>query len=102
MLDYFSDFRTQDKMHGVHYYPRGALCWFEANQYGDLLGSVYFARRIPVMEMLDLPMKERGLRRLNAQRNKKKNIKELLTKERDDTDTLVVVKPKLHKWMEGE
>lgn len=102
MLDYFSDFRTQDKMHGVHYYPRGALCWFETNQYGDLLGSVYFARHIPVMEMLDLPMKERGLRRLTAQQNKKHSLKDLLTKERYDTDILVTVKPKLHKWTEGE
>lgn len=102
MIDYFSDFRTQDKLHGVHYYPRGALCWFETNQYGDFLGPVYYVRKIPAMEMLDLPLKERGYRRLLALRNKNKNTKELLTKERNDTGLIAVVKPKLHKWEKGE
>ena len=102
MLNYFSDFRTQDKLHGVHYYPRGALCWYEANQYGDLLGTVYYARRIPVMELLDVPQKERGYQRLLAQQNKKPTLKELLTRENSNTDTIVVIKPKLHKWEKGE
>ena len=102
MLDYFSDFRTQDKMHGTHYYPRGALCWFETDQYGDLLGSVYYARTIPVMAMLELPMKERGFRRLKAQREKGKTLKEILVKEKPDNSVLETIKPKLHKWREGE
>lgn len=102
MLDYFSDFRTQDKMHGTHYYPKGALCWFETNQYGDLLGPVYFVRRIPDMKMLELPLKERGLKRLKGQQNKKKTLIDILTKEKNDTEILETKKPKLHKWREGE
>lgn len=102
MLDYFSDFRTQDKPHGTHYYPKGALCWFEANRYGDPIGSVYFARRIPDMKMLELPMVQRGFRRLKAQRASKKNFKYVLVKDRYDTETKETIKPKLHKWKEGE
>lgn len=97
MLDYLSDYRTQDKMRGVHYYPKGALCWFECNRYGDPTGSVYVARRIPDMKLLDLPLKQRGYRRLLKQQNKKINIKELLIRERSDTETRDVVKPKLPK-----
>ena len=102
MLDYFSDFRTQDKMHGVHYYPKGALCWFETDQYGDLTGSAYYARGIPVVELLSIPVKQRGFQRLMAHQNKKYTYKELLSKERADTDILAVVKPKLHKYKKGE
>ena len=78
MLDYFSDFRTQDKPHGTHYYPKGALCWFETNQYGEPIGSVYFVRKIPNMKMLELPMAKRGFRQLKAQRELKKNFKHVL------------------------
>ncbi len=102
MLDYFSDFRTQDKMGGIHYYPKGALCWFETNQYGDLLNSVYLVRLIPDMKMVELPMTQRGLRRLKAQQNKKKTLNEILTKEKNDTEIIETIKPKLHKWKEGE
>ena len=102
MLDYFSDFRTQDKCHGKHYYPKGALCWFETDQYGDPIGSVYFARRIPDMKMLELPMKERGFRRLKAQRESKKNFKYVLVKDQYNTEIKETIKPKLHKWREGE
>ena len=102
MLDYFSDFRTQDKAHGVHYYPKGALCWFETNQYGDPTGSVYFVRKIPDIKMLELPMNERGFRRLKAQQCKEKTLNGILSKENIDTGTLETIKPKLHKWREGE
>ena len=102
MLDYLSDYRTQDKMHGVHYYPKGALCWFETNQYGDPTGSVYVIRQVPDMKLLDLPRKKRGYRQLLEKQKKKLSVKELLTRERSDTETMTVVKPKLHKYKEGE
>ena len=102
MLDYLSDYRTQDKMRGVHYYPKGALCWFETNQYGDPTGSVYFVRQIPDMKLLETPKNERGYRRLIRNQNKKEQLKNLFAKEKPDTDSIAVVKPKLHKYMKGE
>lgn len=98
MLDYLSDYRTQDKLRGVHYYPKGLLCWFESDKYGEPTGSVYIARQIPDMELLDLPKSERGYRRLLKQRSKRQTLKEILTKEKDDYGTIAVCKPKLHKW----
>ena len=102
MIDYLSDYRTQDKMHGVHYYPKGLLCWFESNRYGDPIGSVYIIRQVPDMALIDLPRSQKGYRRLLKQQNKSQTLKEILLKEKNDTDSIAVVKPKLHKWNKGE
>ena len=102
MINYFSDYRTQDKMHGIHYYPKGALCWFETNQYGDPIGSVYLIKLIPDMKLLETPKNERGYRRLIKDKIKKEQLKTLFSGEKTDTETLTVVKPKLHKYMKGE
>ena len=93
LLDYLSDYRTQDKLRGVHYYPKGALCWFETNQYGDPTGMVYLARRIPDEKQWNIPRRQRGLKRLLDQQKKIYNLKEKFTKERSDTETIAVVKP---------
>ena len=95
ILDYLSLFRTQDKMHGVHYYPSGALCWFECNQYGEPTGSVYYARKIPDLKMLDLPKRQRGFRKLLSQQNKKLSLIEKFTREKPDTEQLPVIKPRI-------
>ena len=102
MIDYLSDYRTQDKMRGVHYYPKGALCWFETNQYGDPTGSVYLVRFIPDLKLLEKPSKQRGFRQLLKKQERKISIKELFSKPRVDTEIKAVVKPILHKWKKGE
>ena len=97
MLDYLSAYRTQDKMFGTHYYPSGALCWFETNQYGDTIGSVYYARKIPDKSLIEDPRRQRGLR--NILKRRKKSVKEILTKERPDTEEWEFVKPRFHQQM---
>ena len=84
MLEYLSDYRTQDRMKGVHYYPSGALCWFECNQYGDPLGSVYYAKKIPDMKLLETPRRQRGLKKLKIA--KEYSIKDNIAKENVDTE----------------
>ncbi len=101
MLDYLSDYRTQDKMRGVHYYPKGALCWFECNQYGDPTGTVYFARRVPDMKLLEIPRRQRGFKKLLAEQNKKLSLKEVLIKEKSDTEAITTVKPRLRQSRKG-
>lgn len=95
LLDYLSDYRTQDKMHGVHYYPSGALCWFESNQYGDPIGAVYYVRKVPDIKYLEIPRRQRGLKRLLKQQNIKPSLKERLIKERPDTEQWHYKKPRL-------
>lgn len=94
MLDYLSDYKTQDKYRGVHYYPSGALCWFETNRYGDPTGSVFYARKIPVKELFDKPWEERGYKKLLRQRSEQKSIKDALAKEKADTEQWQTVKPR--------
>ena len=97
MIDYLSDYRTQDKMRGVHYYPSGALCWFETNQYGDPLGPVYYVRKIPDMKLLDLPKGQRGYKRLLKRQKAKPKLKDLITKERSDTVQWEYKKPRYYQ-----
>lgn len=97
MLDYLSDYKTQDKYKGVHYHPSGALCWFETNRYGDPTGAVYYVRKIPVKELLYKPWEERGYKKLLRQRSERKSIKDALTKEMADTEQWQTVKPRFHE-----
>ena len=94
MLDYLSSYRTQDKMHGVHYYPSGALCWFEANQYGDPIGTVYYVRKIPDKKLLEIPRSQRSYKTLL--KKKKPTVKENLTKENIDTEEMKYKKLRFH------
>ena len=96
MLDYLSDYRTQDSFKGKHYYPSGALCWFETNQYGDPTGTVFYIRKVPDLDLLNISSQQRGYKRLMAQKNKKKSIKEILTKE-IGVEEQSFVKPQLHQ-----
>ena len=96
LLDYLSDYRTQDKFKGKHYYPYGALCWFETNRYGDPIGKVYYAKKIPDMKYLDIPRRQRGFRRMLNRQKQKKKINELLAKEKPDTEQWTYAKPKLN------
>lgn len=86
MLDYLSTYRTQDKFHGPHYYPKGALCWFETNQYGDPNGTIYYVRKIPDIKMFAIPQRQRGFKRFMKQQKKKLNYNELLARELPDTE----------------
>ena len=94
MLDYLSDYRTQDKMRGVHYYPSGALCWFETNQYGDPLGPVYYARKIPDMKLLEIPRRQRENKKLKLEQKKVISLKEKLVKQNADMELRPTVKPR--------
>jgi len=97
MLDYLSDYRTQDKMRGVHYYPSGALCWFECNQYGDPTGTVYYARKIPDIKLLEIPRRQRGFAALLNKKDKRLNLKQKLIKENTDVLQIEVCKPRFHQ-----
>lgn len=81
MINYLSLYRTQDTFKGKHYYPSGALCWFECNQYGDPLGPVYYIKRIPDLKMLEQSRYDRGYKKLIKEKQKKLTLKEVLSKE---------------------
>ena len=92
MLDYLSDYRTQDTLRGVHYYPKGALCWFTCNRLGVPTGSVYIARRVPDLKLIEIPRRQRGLKKLQKERQKKYTLVERLCREKVDTEQWPVKK----------
>lgn len=71
MIDYMSSYRTQDKMKGKHYVPKGGLYWFTCNQYGDFTGSCFFIKEVPDMKLMEESYLGTGYRKLI---NKKKPV----------------------------
>ena len=97
MINYLSDYRTQDRFKGKHYYPSGALCWFETNQHGDPTGSVYYIKKVPDMELLEKPRRQRGFKKLIEDNRKEFTLKEKLTRAQQDMEIREFVKPKMHQ-----
>ena len=52
LLNFLSVYQTQDGYKQTHYHPEGALCWFTANRYGEPLGSVIYARKVPIKKLM--------------------------------------------------
>ena len=102
MLNYLSDYRTQDKMRGAHYYPSGALCWFACNQYGDPTGAVYYARKIPDKKLLGMSRKKRGFAGLLNEKKKIIKLNEKFSMEKPDTEQWPTVKPRFYIQKEGD
>ena len=57
MIRFLENYRTRDHMHGLEqfshestlkYYPKGWLCWFECNIYGDITGPAILIEQVPV------------------------------------------------------
>ncbi len=53
MVDFLSNYRTRDHMHGSDYrstkkyYPEGMLCWFPCDRHGDRLGPALLVKKVP-------------------------------------------------------
>lgn len=56
MIAFLSHYRTRDHMHGSKkyrheytkkYYPKGFLCWFECDQFGQQTGRAIIIKRVP-------------------------------------------------------
>ena len=94
LLNFLSVYQTQDRFKGPHYHPEGALCWYSCNQYGEPLGGVIFARKVPVKELMwSFELKKKF--RMNAF-NKTVEFKELFSREKGYED-YKTTKPKLYQ-----
>lgn len=94
MIDYLSDYRTQDGFKKKHYYVSGALCWFECNQYGEPTGPVYYIKKIPDEKQLELDKRQRGYKKLLQHQKKKLTTKDLWIRERADVIEWKYEKPR--------
>ena len=95
MIDYLSTYRTQDKMHGKHYVPYGALFWFECNQYGDLMDNCYFIKKVPVQELMDKSYFGTGYRKIMNKEKVRLTLPQVLSKADRFTEHKTLTKIKL-------
>ena len=101
MIDFLTSYRTRDHMHGdkhykhehtKKYYPKGALFWFECNQYGEPTGTAVFIETVP--RKIRGPT-DSGFTRLKEAQGKKPSFKELLTRQPDcEKHPATCIKPK--------
>jgi len=86
MVDFLCGYRTRDHMHGdkhykheqtKKYYPKGALCWFECNQYGEPGQFAIFITKVPVKH----GKTDSGFTRLKENNKKIPPIKTILTED---------------------
>lgn len=84
LIDYLSIYCTRDKAGGRKYFPRGALCWFECNRYGEPLGSVYYIKQVPDTSMYFVTktghvFAQNTYRKFMEAKARKKSINEILS-----------------------
>lgn len=46
MINFMSSYQCMDKK-GKHYHPRGYLCWYGCNKYGEMNGYIQPIKRVP-------------------------------------------------------
>lgn len=77
MIKFMSSYQKKDYKTKKHYHPRGALCWFSCNQYGDPMGTAVFIKRVPEFVWI-FNFKEKGYQQLKKDREKIREVNELL------------------------
>lgn len=77
------------------YYPKGALCWFECNQYGEPLGTAIFIETVPRRKLVKT---DSGHKRLMAARAYVPPIKTALAREPTcEVNPFSCIKPRLNQ-----
>jgi hypothetical protein len=102
MIDFLSHYRTRDHRHRakyynhVHtkkYYPKGALFWFECNEYGEVTGPAVFVKNVPDKT---ITKQDNGKERLEEALSYSPSVNELFSRNPWAMDLLAsAVKPKL-------
>lgn len=90
LINYMCNYRTRDHMHGdkkysheqtKKYYPKGALFWFECNQYGEPNGTAIFIKRVPVNSNIPFYESDLGFQQLKEAEKIKPKLNVILSKE---------------------
>lgn len=104
MIDFLSQYRTRDHMHGLKrydhlltkkYHPKGALCWFECNEYGEQTGPAVFIKRVPDERIVG---NDGGFQRLKKTLLTQPTLCDIFSRATDFMPLVFSgVKPKLHQ-----
>lgn len=97
MIQFMSSYQKTDPKTKKHYHPKGALCWFSCNQYGDPMGEVVFIKRVPEWRWI-FDFSNRGFQQLKRTREKEPELKELFNaSDKEEPMPYSDIKHKLHQ-----
>ena len=97
MIQFMSSYQKTDTKTGKHYHPRGALCWFSCNRYGDPTGNVVFIKRVPEWRWI-FDFANRGFQQLKRTLEKQPELKELFISDSSlESMNFTDTKMKLHQ-----
>lgn len=97
MIQFMSSYQKTDPKTKKHYHPKGALCWFSCNQYGDPTGEVVFIKQVPEWRWI-FDFSNRGFQQLKRTREKEPELKELFNaSDKEEPMPYSDIKHKLHQ-----
>jgi hypothetical protein len=79
MINFMSSYQCQDKK-GKHYHPKGHLCWYGCNAYGEPNGFVQPIKRVPEFIWI-YAFSEKGYQKLKKDQAKVLTLQEIFTNE---------------------
>lgn len=79
MIGFMSSYQCQDKK-GKHYHPRGYLCWYGCNQYGEMNGFVQPIKKVPEYVWI-FDFKNKGYQKLKQEWAKVPKLNEVISRE---------------------
>ena len=96
IINFMSSYQCQDE-NRKHYHPRGMLCWYQCNSYGEPTGVVQPIKRVPEYVWI-YDFQNKGYQRMKREQSYVPPIKEVLTRDKslmplDNTN----IKAKLHQ-----
>lgn len=99
MIGFMSSYQRIDS-NGKHYHPRGMLCWYGCNQYGEMNGFVQPIKKVPEFIWI-FNFKAKGYQKLKRDRAIVPKLNEVLAKEpRGSPFDKSNIKPKLNQISE--
>lgn len=75
VINFMSSYQAQDRK-GKHYHPRGYLCWYGCNQYGEMTGFIQPIKKVPEYVWI-FDFKNKGYQRLKREKEVKPKLNEL-------------------------
>ena len=94
MINFMSSYQKVDNK-GKHYHPRGYLCWYGCNSYGEMNGYIQPIKRVPEYVWI-YDFSNKGYQRLKREQSVVSKLNEVLAAEpRGSPFEAANVKPKL-------
>ena len=79
MINFMSSYQRSDEK-GKHFHPKGMLCWYGCNEYGEMNGFVQPIKKVPEYVWI-FDFKNKGYQKLKKDREKIPNAAEVLARE---------------------